>query len=146
MTFLPLFPLSLGGFDFLHASGAVGAVFPPVGFGEGTPQQVSREGQNRRIADFGNRRGREFFLSLPTTPAKAKMAKILEIFSLFLNTDKFQKCQTHNKKAANLFQTYCFRWPLVAAGIQFFAYRSKRNLNSAAISCCFTYSSTSAFT
>jgi len=22
-------------------------------FGEGTPQQVSREGQNRRIADFG---------------------------------------------------------------------------------------------
>ena len=25
----------------------------PAGFGEGTPQQVSREGQNRRIADFG---------------------------------------------------------------------------------------------
>lgn len=24
-----------------------------AGFGEGTPQQVSREGQNRRIADFG---------------------------------------------------------------------------------------------
>ena len=34
MTSLPLFPLSLGGFDFLHASGAVGAVFPPVGFGD----------------------------------------------------------------------------------------------------------------
>ena len=34
MTFLPLFPLSLGGFDFLYASGAVGAVFPPVGFGD----------------------------------------------------------------------------------------------------------------
>ena len=34
MTFLPLFPLSLGGFDFLHASGAVGAVFPTVGFGD----------------------------------------------------------------------------------------------------------------
>jgi len=29
-----LFPLSLGGFDFLHASGAVGAVFSPVGFGD----------------------------------------------------------------------------------------------------------------
>ena len=28
---MPLFPLSLGGFDFLHASGAVRAVFPPVG-------------------------------------------------------------------------------------------------------------------
>ena len=34
MTFLPLFPLSLGGFDFLHASGAAGAVFSPVGFGD----------------------------------------------------------------------------------------------------------------
>ena len=31
MTSLPLFPLSLGGFDFLHAPGAVGAVFSPVG-------------------------------------------------------------------------------------------------------------------
>ena len=34
MTFLPLFLLSLGGFDFLHASGAAGTVFPPVGFGD----------------------------------------------------------------------------------------------------------------
>ena len=34
MTFLPLFPLSLGGFAFLHAPGAAGAVFPPVGFGD----------------------------------------------------------------------------------------------------------------
>ena len=34
MTSLPLFPLSLGGFEFLHASGAVGAVFSPVGFGD----------------------------------------------------------------------------------------------------------------
>ena len=34
VTFLPLFPLSLGGFDFLHASGAVRAVFSPVGFGD----------------------------------------------------------------------------------------------------------------
>ena len=34
MTSLPLFPLSLGGFDFLHASGAVGAVFSPVGLGD----------------------------------------------------------------------------------------------------------------
>ena len=47
------------------------------------------------------------------------MTEILEIFSLLLNTDKFQKCQIDNKKAANLFQTYCFRWPPVAAGIQF---------------------------
>ena len=39
------------------------------------------------------------------------MTEILEIFSLLLNTDKFQKCQIDNKKAANLFQTYCFHWP-----------------------------------
>ena len=31
---MPLFPLSLGSFDFLYASGAVGAVFSPVGFGD----------------------------------------------------------------------------------------------------------------
>ncbi|OUP27102.1 hypothetical protein B5F27_11145 [Faecalibacterium sp. An192] len=59
------------------------------------------------------------------------------IFSLLLTTDKNQKCQTPgqenfsltyyynlnrakwpgmeqgNKKAVNLFQTYCFRWPPV---------------------------------
>ena len=34
MTFMPLFPLSFGGLEFLHASGAVGAVFSPVGFGD----------------------------------------------------------------------------------------------------------------
>ena len=56
------------------------------------------------------------------------MTEILEIFSLLLNTDKFQKCQTDNKKAANLFQTYCFRWPPVAAGIQFFSLSVKAKL------------------
>ena len=68
------------------------------------------------------------------------MTEILEIFSLLLNTDKNQKCQTPgqknfpltyyynlnrakwpetepgNKKAANLFQTYCFRWPPMGGG------------------------------
>ena len=34
MTFLPLFPLPFGGVYPLHASGAVRAVFPPVGFWE----------------------------------------------------------------------------------------------------------------
>ena len=34
MTFLPLFPLPFGGVYPLHASGAVRAVFPPVGFGD----------------------------------------------------------------------------------------------------------------
>ena len=49
MTSLPLFPLSLGGFDFLHASGAVGAVFSPIGFGDkcraadGTPFPAAPE-------------------------------------------------------------------------------------------------------
>ena len=31
---MPLFPFSLGGFEFLHAPGAVRAVFSPVGFGD----------------------------------------------------------------------------------------------------------------
>ena len=44
------------------------------------------------------------------------MTEILENFSLLLNTDKFQKCQMDNKKAVNLFQTYCFRWPPVGGG------------------------------
>src|SRR5699024_138118 len=97
--------------------------------------------------DFGNRRSRKFFLSLPTTPAKAKMTEILEIFSLLLNTDKFQKCQTDNKKSSKSVSDLLLS--LAAGGrlvFSFSAYRSKRNLNSAAISCCFTYSSTSAFT
>ena len=34
VTSLALFPLSLGGADFLHAPGAVGAGFSPVGFGD----------------------------------------------------------------------------------------------------------------
>ena len=36
----------------MSAAGISGAS-RKAGFGEGTPQQVSREGQNRRIADFG---------------------------------------------------------------------------------------------
>ena len=31
------------------------------------------------------------------------MTEILEIFPLFLNTDKFQKCQTDNKKSSKSF-------------------------------------------
>ena len=33
--------------------GRIGGASRKAGVGEGTPQQVSREGQNRRIADFG---------------------------------------------------------------------------------------------
>ena len=85
--------------------------------------------------NFGNRRGREFFLSLPTPPRFEICQTKRTIFSLLLTTDKNQKCQTPgqknipftyyynpnrakwpgtepgNKKAANLFQTYCFHWP-----------------------------------
>ena len=41
------------------------------------------------------------------------MTEILEIFSLFLNTDKFQKCQTHNKKSSKSFSDLLL---LLAAG------------------------------
>ena len=41
-------------------------------------------------------------------------------FSLcFLIRTNFKNAKRTTKKAANLFQTYCFRWPPVAAGIQF---------------------------
>jgi hypothetical protein len=36
-----------------YFEGFLSGVSRIAGFGEGTPQQVSREGQNRRIADFG---------------------------------------------------------------------------------------------
>ena len=68
------------------------------------------------------------------------MTEILEIFSLLLNTDKFQKCQTvaeissatpstdsrrilpaGQKKSSKSFQTYCFRLLPVTADIQFYA-------------------------
>ena len=181
-----------------------------AGFGEGTPQQVSREGQNRRIADFGTvvetcsktaadcpclvfpyierterglrpavdglfpfanmtpergfaarwlrlfpfplkihfkgrqlpagrgffkisfasvmrergfwqPAGREFFLSLPTPPRFEICQTEQAVFSGFTCLLRvicdFAKWTT--KKAANLFQTYCFRWPPVAADIQF---------------------------
>ncbi len=43
MTFLPLFLLSLGGFDFLHASGAPGQYFPRLDLGtKAAPQTAHR--------------------------------------------------------------------------------------------------------
>ena len=48
------------------------------------------------------------------------MTEILEIFSLFLNTDKFQKCQTDNKKSSKSFSDLLLSLAaLVAAGIRF---------------------------
>lgn len=88
-----------------------------------------------RATGFWQPRGREFFLSLPTPPRFEICQTKRLIFSLLLTTDKNQKCQTPgqknfpftyyynpnrakwpgtepgNKKAANLFQTYCFHWP-----------------------------------
>ena len=156
-----------------------------AGFGEGTPQQVSREGQNRRIADFGTvvetcsvtaadlplsgfpvhrtdrtglaarwlrlfpfplkihfkgrqlPAGRGFFKIsfalviratgfwqpagqriFPFTPHTTALRNLPNgagsFFWLHLpTTGDFRFCQMDTKKAANLFQTYCFRWPLV---------------------------------
>ena len=131
------------------------------------PAYLSNPGS--RILATG--RAEKFFLSLPTTPHFEICQTKRLIFSLLPTTDKNQKCQTPGKK--NFSFTYYYnlnraKWPetepgnkkssksfsdlllsLVAGGrlvFSFSAYRSKRNLNSAAISCCFTYSSTSAFT
>jgi len=47
-----------------------------------------------------------------------KFAKRNGQFSLcFLLRTKIQNAKRTTKKAANLFQTYCFCWPPVAAGI-----------------------------
>ena len=43
-------------------------------------------------------------------------------FHLLLQSEQGKMAENRTgqtKKAANLFQTYCFRWPPVAAGIQF---------------------------
>ena len=61
MTFMPLFPLSLGGFDFLHASGAVGAVFPRLDLGTNAAPQTAhrfRLPRYKRAAASSPSRGR----------------------------------------------------------------------------------------
>ena len=146
-----------------------------AGFGEGTPQQVSREGQNRRIADFGTvvetcsktaadfpcpgfsvhrangaglsaRCARPFFLSPKIHLKGRQLPAVRGFFQIsfrFCNTGKGilatagagkfplsftttpgkglngREVKRATKKAANLFQTYCFHWPPVAADIQF---------------------------
>ena len=39
-------------------------------------------------------------------------------------------CQIDNKKTANLFQTYCFRWPPVTVGIRFWKFGLDRLMNN----------------
>ena len=67
---------------------------------------------NRILATGG---ADEFFLSLPTPPLlEICQTEQAVFFWLHLpTTGDFRFCQMDTKKAANLFQTYCFRWPLV---------------------------------
>ena len=50
------------------------------------------------------------------------MTEILEIFSLLLNTDKFQKCQTDNKKSSKSFSDLLLS--LAAGGRLVFSFES----------------------
>jgi len=64
--------------------------------------------------NFGNRRGREFFLSLPTPPRFEICQTKRLIFSLLLTTDKNRKCQTPGQKNSPF--TYYYnpnraKWP-----------------------------------
>jgi len=69
---------------------------------------------------FGNRRGREIFLSLPTTPRFEICQTKREIFFLLPTTDKNQKCQTDNKKSSKSFSDLLLSLAApVAADIQF---------------------------
>ena len=67
-----------------------------------------------RATGFWQPAGREFFLSLPTTPAYPSWTGKLEFFALFSTTDKNQKCQTPGQK--NFPFTYYYnpnraKWP-----------------------------------
>ena len=74
-----------------------------------------------RERGFWQPASRKFFLSLPTPPRFEICQTEQAVFSGFTYLLRvicdFAKWTT--KKAANLFQTYCFRWPPVAAGILF---------------------------
>ena len=74
-----------------------------------------------RERGFWQPASRKFFLSLPTPPLLEICQTEQAVFSGFTYLLRvicdFAKWTT--KKAANLFQTYCFRWPPVAAGILF---------------------------
>ena len=50
------------------------------------------------------------------------MTEILEIFSLLLNTDKFQKCQIDNKKSSKSFSDLLLS--LTAGGRRLFSFES----------------------
>ena len=67
-----------------------------------------------RATGFWQPVGREFFLSLPTTPVYPSWTGKLEFFALFSTTDKNQKCQTPGQK--NFPFTYYYnpnraKWP-----------------------------------
>jgi len=69
--------------------------------------------------NFSNRRGREFFLSLPTPPRFEICQTGRTIFSLLPTTDKNQKCQTPGQK--NFPFTYYYnpnraKWPGMEPG------------------------------
>jgi hypothetical protein len=67
----------------------------------GGAEKFSFHSLQHRVLKFA-KRGRQLFLASPT------------YYGWLCD---FAKRTT--KKAANLFQTYCFRWPPVTAGIQF---------------------------
>ena len=95
--------------------------------------------QTRHMGNYENhKRAAVILLSLPTKPARGKVAGNAATFFLRFNTDKIRKrrmtaqifrtypstaipriCQSRRKKAANLFQTYCLCAAVGAAGIQF---------------------------
>ena len=70
-----------------------------AGFGEGTPQQVSREGQNRRIADFGT--------VVETCSKKVAAFSVLSVLCF---------SQTHKRKIRQLARQSFFTTTTAAVG------------------------------
>ena len=69
-------------------------VIRATGFWQPAGQNFSFHSPHTALRNLPNGAGSFFWLHLPTT-------------------GDFRFCQMDTKKAANLFQTYCFRWPLV---------------------------------
>ena len=68
------------------------------------------------------------------------MTEILEIFSLLLNTDKFQKCQTDNKKSSKSFSDLLLS--LAADGRWIFSFESSGQVGpmmDSTINSCFPF-------
>ena len=88
----------------------------------GGAENFSFHSPHHRVLNLPNGTGNFLFASYYGQKSKMPNAGAKKFPShLLLQSEQGKMAGTEpgNKKAVNLFQTYCFRWPPVAAGIQF---------------------------